>query len=163
MNNQRATDLIDDCKTDLERIAILIDVLGSTNRAVPFLTKYAIIKVCGTLEQCFKTIICDYASNNQNQQVRNFIEISFRESSINPSLEKIHESLKKFDVTWRDSFKSSLTAHADKERISDSIKSLNNARNVFAHGGNPQTTFNDVENYFEDAKIIIQYIDDAVI
>jgi hypothetical protein len=162
MNNKRATDLIDDCKTDLERISILIEVLGSTNRAVPFLTKYAIIKVCGTLEQCFKTIICDYASNNQSQHVKNFIDISFRESSINPSIEKIHESLKKFNITWRDSFKSSLNTNVDKERITDSIKSLNNARNVFAHGGNPQTTFNDVENYFEDAKIIIKYIDNSV-
>lgn len=163
MNNQRAADLIADCKNDLERIAILIEALGSTNRAVPFLTKYAIVKVCGTLEQCFKTIICDFASNNQSQQVRNFIDISFRESSINPSLERIHESLKKFDVRWRDTFKASLNTHADKERICDSVKSLNNARNVFAHGGNPQTTFNDVINYFEDAKIIIQYIDGSVI
>lgn len=163
MNNQIAINLIDDCKSDLERISLIIDVLGSTNRAIPFLTKYSIIKVCGTLEQCFKIIISDYSTNQQNQQVKNYINISFRESSINPNLDNIYKSLSKFDTNWKNNFKQLINADINKVRVLDSIKSLNNARNEFAHGGNPQTTFNDVENYFIDAKTIIEYIDTSVV
>ncbi|CAN1505024.1 RiboL-PSP-HEPN [Flavobacteriaceae bacterium] len=162
MNNQSAISLIEDCKSDLERISLIIEVLGSTNRAIPFLTKYSIIKVCGTLEQCFKIIISDYSTNQQNQQIKNYINITFRESSINPNLDNIYKSLSKFDTNWKNNFKQNINANTNKVRILDSIKSLNNARNEFAHGGNPQTTFNDVENYFVDAKTIIEYIDASV-
>lgn len=163
--NSRALTLIGDCEYDLERISLIIEVLGSTNRAVPYLTKYAIIKVCGTFEQCFKTIISDYSTNSQSVQVKNFIDITFRESSINPNIDNIYKSLSKFDVNWRDSFKSMINANqqSDKDRILDSIRSLNNARNDFAHGGSPTTTFIDVEEYFKDAKIIIGYLDGAVV
>lgn len=162
MNNQSAISLIEDCKSDLERISLIIEVLGSTNRAIPFLTKYSIIKVCGTLEQCFKIIISDYSTNQQNQQIKNYINITFRESSINPNLVNIYKSLSKFDTNWKNNFKQNINTNINKVRILDSIKSLNNARNEFAHGGNPQTTFNDVESYFVDAKTIIEYIDASV-
>jgi hypothetical protein len=159
MNNPRAISLIEDCSSDLERISLIIEVLGGTNRAIPYLTKYSIIKVCGTLEQCFKTIISDFSTLNQNQQLKNYVDFTFRESSINPNLINIYKSLAKFDVNWKNNFKRMLNADENKERIVDSLKSLNNARNEFAHGGNPLTTFNDVENYFIDAKTIIEYID----
>lgn len=163
MNNSIAETLINDCQDELDRISLVIDVLGSTNPAVPFLTKYALIKTCGTFEQSFKTIISDFSTSNQSQQVKNYIDITFRESSMNPNLENIINTLKKFDVTWKDSFNNLLNSHEDANRIRQSIISLNNARNVFAHGRDPSITFNDVKRYFIDAKIIIGYIDASVI
>ncbi len=163
MNNQAATTLVHQCVIDLERIDLIIQALGSTNNAVPYLTKYAIIKVCGTLEQCFKTIISDFSCSGQSSQVNKFVDISFRESSINPNLDNIHKSLKKFDDQWNDNFKSFLNADPDASRIRDSIKSLNNARNEFAHGGNPTLSFADVNSYFMDAKKIIEYIDQSLV
>ncbi|WP_281234622.1 HEPN domain-containing protein [Flavobacterium gelatinilyticum] len=163
MNNQTAQDLIDECENDLERIEKIIEVLTSTNPAVPFLSKYSIIKTCGTLEQCFKIIISDFCSQNQNQQIRNYIDITFRESSINPSIDNIHKSLCRFDSNWNETFKNLLKCDSNKDRIKLSISSLNNARNQFAHGGNPGITFNDVKDYFEDAKTVISYLDQSVI
>jgi len=163
MNNQSALALIQQCEFDLQRIDLIIQALGSTNNAVPYVTKYAIIKVCGTLEQCFKTIISDFSCSGQSSQVKKFVDISFRESSINPNLDNIHKSLKKFDEQWNDNFKSLLSADPDVARIRTSISSLNNARNEFAHGGNPTITFTDVNAYFIDAKKIIEFIDQSLV
>ncbi|MBC8643974.1 HEPN domain-containing protein [Flavobacterium lindanitolerans] len=162
MNNQTAQILANECDDDLARIEKIIDVLTNTNPAVPFLTKYSIIKACGTLEQCFKIIISDFCTHNQNSQTKKFIDITFRESSINPNIDNIHKSLSRFDSTWNNTFKNLLRADPNIHRIKSSISSLNNARNQFAHGGNPGVTFNDVKDYFDDAKIIIDYIDQSV-
>lgn len=163
MNNQSALLFIEECEFDLGRIELIIQALGSTNNAVPYLTKYSIIKVCGTLEQCFKTIISDFCTQNQSPQAVKFIDISFRESSINPNIQNIHKSLSRFDEGWNKEFKRQLKSNVNSSRIQDSIKSLNNARNQFAHGGNPTTTFTDVQNYYVDAKIIIEILDDIII
>jgi hypothetical protein len=163
MNNQDVQLLIDECDSDFERIEKIIDVLTNTNPAVPYLTKYAVIKACGTLEQAFKVIISDFSCVGQSSQVKKFVDISFRESSMNPNLENIHKSLKKFDEQWNDNFKQLLNADNDIVKVRSSITSLNNARNLFAHGGNPIITFNDVVDYFTDAKKIINYLDQSLV
>lgn len=163
MNNPYVQALVDECDNDFERIEKIIEVLTNTNPAVPYLTKYVIIKACGTLEQAFKIMISDFSCVGQSLQVKKFIDISFRESSINPNLENIHTALKKFDVQWNTNFKGYLNADLDIARIKSSITSLNNARNQFAHGGNPTVTFSDVKDYFDDAKKIINYLDLSLI
>lgn len=163
MNNQDVQTLREECESDFERIEKIIDVLLSTNPAVPYLTKYGIIKACGTLEQAFKVMISDFSCIGQSSQVKKFIDISFRESSINPNLDNIHKSLKKFDEQWNDNFKCLLNADVEITKIRSSIASLNNARNLFAHGGNPTVTFNDVVDYFGDAKKILNYLDQSLI
>lgn len=163
MNNVDVQSLVTECDYDFDRIEKIIDVLHNTNTAVPYLTKYAIIKACGTLEQAFKIMISDFSCSGQSSQVRKFIETSFRESSINPNLDNIYKSLKKFDDQWNDTFKALLNANPDIEKIKTSISSLNNARNQFAHGGNPTVTFNDIKDYFDDAKKVISYLDQALV
>ena len=71
--------------------------------------------------------------------------------------------MKKFDTQWNDNFKNYLNLDVDIVRLRSSIKSLNNARNQFAHGGNPTVTFNDVKDYFDDAKKVINYLDQSLI
>lgn len=163
MNNSVVQLLVDECDSDFARIDQIIYVLTNTNPAVPYLTKYAIIKACGTLEQAFKVLISDFSCIGQSNQVKKFVDISFRESSINPNLDNIHKSLKRFDEAWNDNFKNYLNNDSDIMRIRSSITSLNNARNQFAHGGNPTVTFNDVKDYFHDAKKIINYLDQSLV
>ena len=159
MSNPYVQTLVDECDNDFVRIEKIIDVLTNTNPAVPYLTKYVIIKACGTLEQAFKIMISDFSCIGQSSQVKKFIDLSFRESSINPNLDNIHTALKKFDLQWNVNFKTFLNADVDITKIKSSITSLNNARNQFAHGGNPTVTFSDVRDYFDDAKKIINYLD----
>ncbi len=104
MNNQEALNLIDNCKDELKRIFHLIEGHGRTSNIVPFLTNYAIVKSCGTVENCFKTIIADIHSD-QSPQVVNYVDNTIRNSSMNPSMNNICNTLNKFDKTWNTLFK----------------------------------------------------------
>lgn len=60
MNNQNFLTNIDECKEDLQRIRNLISAIGSMSPVAGYLTKFALIRVCGTLEICYKTLIADF-------------------------------------------------------------------------------------------------------
>ena len=159
MNNTTAKEKIDQCLEELEKIEHIIIGIGKTSHPVPFLTKYAIVKSCGTIEICFKSILSDYKIDEQNDKVKNFINANFRNSSINPSKDNIHRSLKLFDEEWNIKFKEEIEKLVNKDKILDSLKSLNEARNTFAHGGNPSSSFDNVVEYFKDSIKIIDIID----
>lgn len=161
MNNENAESSIDSCIKELERIETLIEnLLGHTSPIVPYLTKYAIVRACGTVEHCFKTIIADLHTGTP--QVLNYIDNTIRSSSMNPSINNICTTLKKFDEGWNTAFTDKIKAHEHPQRLRDSIDSLNSARNSFAHGGTPTSTFENVKNYFNDTVIIISMLDEVV-
>ncbi|MDY0202294.1 MAG: HEPN domain-containing protein [Tenuifilaceae bacterium] len=162
MNNSNAKDSIKGCKQELERIRAIIKKMGSASSPVSYLTKYAIIKTCGTIELCFKTIISDSCVEGQSQQIKNYIDKTFRNSSMNPNKDNMLKALNLFDKSWNTKFKERLKSLEHKERILDSLNSLNEARNTFAHGGNPSTSFENVNDYFMDSVKIIEIIDKIV-
>jgi len=161
MNNISAQESIKACEEELNKISKLIDGMGKMSNPVPFLTKYAIIKSCGTIEYCFKTILSD-VHQNQTDQVKRFIDHMFRNSSINPSKDNICKSLERFDEKWNEEFKKKLKQRADVKKIESSLKSLNSARNTFAHGGHPSASFENVVDYFNDSVEIIKIVDAIV-
>ncbi len=63
INNINAKAAIDDCNAELDRITGIINGVGSTSPLSGYLTKYSLIRICGTLEVCYKTIIADYYEN----------------------------------------------------------------------------------------------------
>lgn len=162
MNNPEAQNSINLCREELQRIKTLIeDLLGHTSPIVPYLTKYAIVRACGTIEYSFKTIIADLHTGN-TPQVANYIDNTIRNSSMNPSISNICSTLKKFDEEWNTTFKQKINNHVHGQRLKDSIDSLNNARNSFAHGGTPTSSFENVSEYFEDTVLIINMLDEVV-
>lgn len=161
MNNQTVLNNLNDCSNELQKIQESISFVGQSHSIVPFLTNYAIIKCCGTIENAFKTIITDF-HNSLPQQAKNYIEETFYKSSMNPNKENIHKSLEKFDPSWNNSFKDKLNQDPNKSRIESSLKSLNEARNEFAHGGRPSVSFQSVLLYFNDSKKIIEILDEVV-
>ena len=161
MNNQTVFQNLIDCSNELQKIQESINFVGQSHSIVPFLTNYAIIKCCGTIENSFKTIITDF-HNSLPQQAKNYIEETFYKSSMNPSKDNIHRSLEKFDPAWNLAFKTKLNLEVHKSRIESSLKSLNEARNEFAHGGQPTVSFQSILIYFNDGKRIIEILDEVV-
>ena len=153
---------LNECSVELEKIKLSIDFMGQSHSIVPFLTNYAIIKCCGTIENSFKTILTDFHSSLP-PQAKNYIEDTFYKSSMNPSKSNIHKSLEKFDPKWNSEFKRKLNLELNKTRIEFSLNSLNQARNAFAHGGKPVISFNSIIIYFHDSRRIIELIDEIVI
>ena len=161
MNNSNARESIEVCDAELQRIFHLIEGHGHTSPIVPLLTNYAIVRACGTIEFSFKTIISDIHVGH-SPQVQNYVDNTIRNSSMNPSRDNICKTLKKFDEDWNRSFKQKLNGHANSERLKDSIDSLNNARNSFAHGASRSSSFENIRNYFRDCVTILELLDEVV-
>lgn len=159
MKNSEVQKVIAECLSELKHVKAEIKRVGATDMLVPILTRYAVIKACGSIELGFKTLLSD-VHNDQSQQIKNFIDHEIRNNSMNPSLDNIHRTLNKFDEAWNDNFKKKLNNLPTK--VKTSIKSLNAARNTFAHGGNPSCTFDDVTTYFNDSVRVLRAIDAAI-
>lgn len=163
MNNPAAKQLLTECESELADIKALISKAGPFDVSIPYLTNYALIKVSGTIEQSFKTIIADKCENNQSPQIKTYIQNSFRLNSRNPSYDNICRSLEEFDHSWNDMFKKRISSKRNATKLKTSIKSLNEARNEFAHGGNPTVSFDSIVNYFKDSYAILIVLDAVVI
>jgi hypothetical protein len=67
-----------------------------------------------------------------------------------------------FDKDWQTKFNNQLNAEPNKSVLVTSLQSLVDARNEFAHGGNPTTSLMDVVQYFGHAKRIVEIMDAVV-
>ncbi len=150
------------CLTELEEIQVLIDSIGVSAKPVPYLCRYAQIRACGSVEQAFKNILFDRASDSCNPDARKYLRKTILDSSTNPDYGKICEFLKKFDNNWNDDFKTNLSAHVDSARIKVSVKSLVDSRNSFAHGGSSTASISNTISYFCDASILLDVLDAVV-
>jgi len=162
MNNDEVKRLLDDCSAELARVKTLIESLGIASNIAPYLTKYSIIRACGTIEQAFKSIIADFCSRRSKKQVKRFIEQRVRDSSMNPTYSNICKLLGNFDEDWVRNFKSGVDQSPNKSAKMDSLQSLVDARNNFAHGGNPSATIGNVLTYYSDGRKIIEQLDASV-
>lgn len=162
MNNVAVRDLLDECAREITAIDGLVAGLGIGSNIVPYLSKYGLIKACGTIEQSFKSIVADKCSCRAKQQIKNYLNRTVRNSSSNPSFDNICKLLKCFDTTWRDNFKNTVNNHQRSANLKTSLQSLVDARNEFAHGGNPRVSINDVVQYFTDARELIECLDSVV-
>jgi len=163
ISNDSVAERIESCVDEFHKIGSIISGMGSMSHPVPYLTRYSIIRACGTIEYGYKTIISDVNQDSQTEQIKNFINKRFRNSSMNPSYENIISSLRGFDNNWAEKFKTEVNALEYPTKVKSSLKSLNEARNAFAHGGSPSTSFLNVEVYFGDCVKILESIERAIL
>lgn len=162
MNNINAKSAINDCNADLARITDIINKEGSTNPLSGYLTKYSLIRICGTLEICYKTIIADYYENI-SPQLGQFIGFHLRDASMNPTYDNICRAIKSFDDTRQQSFKSAVTILPHTESLQEAFSVLNRERNNIAHGLNSTLSFNDMKKRFSEALQIIEVLDSIMV
>jgi len=110
----------------------------------------------------FKTIIADFCSHRSKKQIKRFLTKKVREGSANPSFDNICKFLRDFDEDWKKTFKAQIDQEPNKANLLTSLQSLVDARNNFAHGGNPSASINDVLAYFNHASRIIAIMDSVV-
>jgi hypothetical protein len=158
MNNTEVNKNIKKCRKELKDIENIKRLVGDISPIMNFLTRYALIKACGTIEYSFKSIISDF-SLNEREEITNFLDNKIRNNSQNPNFENIVRTLKEFSESWSKDFSDKINALDNKDKLLLSLSSLNNARNNFAHGGDPNITLKNVAEYFEDACLILEQID----
>lgn len=161
MNNMGAKQTLDKCLQELESIQSLISSLGEASLPVPYLKKYSVIRASGSIESSFKTIIADKVDGGSHHQLKNFIKRKIRNSSNNPRFEVIANMLSEFDIRWKKRFIAQISL-ADRPRLVEALKRLVEARNSFAHGGDPDLNINDTISHFKDGIQVMELLDDVV-
>lgn len=162
MNNPVANQAILDCNDELTKIRSQINQLGSTNSVSGFLTLYSLIKICGTLEICYKTIIADFYERSA-PHLGTFIGYHLRDASMNANYENICQAISRFDKTKLSLFKSKVEALQNKEKAKQALSDINSARNKFAHGNQTTLSFNDLCNKFNEVIRILEELDSVML
>ena len=163
MNNTDVQQELARCKRELDHVQTTINTFGVTSPVTPYLTKYALIRACGAIEVAFKALVADYCSYRSKKQVKRYIHMRIRRGSANPSQKNITSMLRDFDDDWKKNFKARLNADPDRGALLDSLQSLVDARNEFAHGGSPPVSIGDVLKHFENAKRVVEHVDLVVV
>lgn len=149
--------LLNDCKYEIKQIEAIIKSVGKTSNEVPFLTRYALIKAHGTIEQCYKNLISEICDPGATPQLKKYFEKNFRGRASRLNYCNIISELNYFDDSWGKKFKSGMDRFSkNRSDIISSVNSLVVTRNQFAHGESPQITFRDIKKYFLDAEKMIR-------
>lgn len=162
MNNERIRIILNDCQAELDAIDQLIASLELFDPQIKFLTRYALIKACGTLELCYKSLIGDKVTVGASPEIHEYIQTKLVSSSRNPSHAAIQDTLEEFSDIWKGRYVAAVNALHDKTRIIEALKSLKDGRNEFAHGGSPMISFQSVRQYFIDSRRLIDELDRAL-
>lgn len=160
MYNTDVETILNDCLADLVNVEVIIN-RDSLSPSVRYLTNYALIKACSTIERCFKKIIADRIENLA-PIMSCYLDKEVRESSVNPRYDRMSKCLEKFNQNWGNEFKLRVRRHSDSLRIKGSLESLVNNRNTFAHTGSCTCSFVDVSSFYVDASEFIKIMDDVV-
>ncbi len=127
---------------------------------VVFLQRYAIIKACGTIEYVVKNFIADYVEQGSKDEISAYITKTVRESSSNPKTGAISELLGSFSSdVWRKRFDEEIkNMNAQK----NSLNSLVQLRNDFAHGKSPNTSIATIIQYYTSSCSILVLVDKII-
>ena len=156
-------DQINLCTAEISDIDTKMSSLSPLDKTKIYLTHYALIKACGTIEFVYWSIVADYFSSSPMHQIHTYLEKTVRNGSMSATYENMCKLLGNFDDAWKNNFKAAVNAHPDKERLLDSSKSLVNNRHTFAHGRTPTATFQDIKNYYNDAIVLLNIFDSVVV
>ena len=154
--------LIVDCTSELNDIDSKISSLESLDKTKAYLTQYALIKACGTLEIVYRSIVADFFDKSNLKQVPKYIEKTVRKGSMSAKYENMCNLLGKFDDDWVKDFKDLVEKHPYSQKIISSSNSLVNNRHQLAHGRNPTATFQDIFGYYNDTLELIKIMDSVV-
>lgn len=161
MHNIEVLEIIDSCQKELEEIKIYIQK-DPLFPMVRFLIIYSLIKAYGSIEFAFKTILSDYLSTGQPVQTKNYFTEFIRMRPFDIRHSRVCDFLKKCDNKWLSDFKIAIDSLGGKDKILNSLQSLHDSRNAFAHGGGVSVTFESVEEYFTDAVEVIKILDNII-
>ncbi len=139
-----------------------ISKLPPLDKARLYLTNYALIKACGTVEFVYRSIVADFFDQSSLSQIHTYIDKTVRSGSMSATYDNMSKLLGKFDDNWKKSFVNLVKQRTDKQKIIDSSNSLVNNRHLFAHGKAPTASFNNIFQYYQDTLELIKMLDTVV-
>jgi hypothetical protein len=123
------------------------------------IAKYLTVLTSGIYEDIIKKLVNeliqkDTLSNEVKQFIFHQINISLR----NPLIKNIKGFLNRFEKEWSKKLFDGLD---DKHK--EALEAIVNNKNLIAHGDSPTITFSNIQQYYQDSKIIIERLDDIIL
>lgn len=148
---------INDCNLELDKIKRWIDA-NHFDTNVMFLSSYAILRACGTIEIVFKNIIFDCLLVSQNQHLEKYLSHMILDSSMNPSPGQIIKLLSMINPNWKTNFESRLFSTQQK----GDLNSLVQLRNSLAHGNVITASIDETMLYFTSGIWVLEQLEQVV-
>ena len=155
-------DIINDCTSEIADIENRILNMPALDKEVRYLTNYTLIKVSGTLEFVYRSIVADYFTKYADSKVDTYIDSTIRNGPMSAKYEQMCNLLSKFDDSWCKSFKNIVSSTPNSNQLISSSNSLVTNRHCFAHGKAPTATFMDIKQYYQDVLQLIHLFDSVV-
>lgn len=150
------------CRVELERIQSLESLVGADSEISAFLSRYAIIRACGTVECAVKDLIVELCGRRCKTQVKTYLRNQIRARSLNPKYQAICNLLGQFDEDWKRRFKARIDSIPRKDQVIVSLDTLVDCRNEFAHGGTPRATISDTLAHFQSSEMVLVELETAI-
>lgn len=155
--NEKYQQKITDCELELSKIQAWVSG-NKFHDNVKFLVNYAIIKSCGTVEVVVKEMVTDALTQGVSAENRSFIESKIVNGSMNPSFTNIVKLLESLSKDWANTLKE-IVSSQDK----GGLKSLVQLRNSFSHGNSTTASIEDVINYFNSRKNVLEKLHHLIV
>lgn len=159
---QELRDMLADCTAELDDIGQRIDALPLLDQGCRYLTNYALIKACGTVEFVYRSIVADHFAQLSNDRIDTYLDSTIRRGSNSAKYENMKNLLKKFDPQWCTNFHHAVTKLDNGQRLIAASNSLVANRHNFAHGKSPSATFLEIKQYYLDVVQLIDVFDSIV-
>lgn len=146
-------DKLRDCGIELQQIQNWI-TKNPLDTNVKHLTLYAVVKASGTTEKVLKEMLFDKISFGSSDEAKYYFTKHIIEAPFNPSINNIYKILNKMNYTWKRDFIDIVKDTSQQNQL-DSLMRL---RNSFAHGIDIPSSIDDVIQYFNSAKWILNQL-----
>lgn len=159
---QELSNMLAECTNELNDIQTRIDALPPLDKGRQYLTHYALIKACGTVELVYRSIVADHFSQLSNNRIDTYLDSTIRQGSNSAKYENMKNLLNKFDHQWSSDFQATVQKANNGNRLIAASNSLVTNRHCFAHGKSPTATFLDIKQYYLDVVQLINILDTIV-
>ena len=148
--NHKVKQYISDLESDIQ-----LARKQSDDEIKSLLAKIVCIRISGLLEIALKCRISDYSEKKTPKEIKRFLTQKFKDIT-NLKAKKLCDIVGTFSLDWQKSFEEKLS---ENSQIKSSLDSLITLRNDIAHGQNCVTSLSNVQQYFDDAKIVVGLFD----
>lgn len=118
--------------------------------------RYLCIKTSGLLENYIKSQIGDYVDVCSSKPTAKYVRNRMK-TFTNVDCDKLITFLDSFNSEWTAAFLAKMN-----DRLKSSLNSLISNRNNIAHGNTDSITFNNIKQYYNDTKKVIDILDQVI-
>ncbi|HIF26300.1 MAG TPA: hypothetical protein EYG18_03315 [Micavibrio sp.] len=159
MKNKDVATNLTNCYLEIREIKAII-YKNKTAKSSAYLTKYALMRICGCIEYNFKNLIIERITHKRtNKQIKNFLDKKFQTQAQSIEYSRICYTLRSFDADWQKRLKNDLDGSPHKNQIISALNSLSDVRNSFAHGGSSTITIDDLYAHLMYSIALLKKVD----